>query len=162
VAYLKLPAFSRKHCAEDAAKRSAIDVVRKAKQAGADIINIVFEKEQDMDLMEKDLEAEMQATVKHPGFFHCRLAQLLTLFSADCGQVVQKDLSGSEGGMPVICITLNGPRENSGDMIIINAASAQLAQPMRERCTGGPCNVFRPWVYSDRRQILFGARRKRG
>ena len=162
VAYLKLPAFSRKHCAEDAAKRSAIDVVRKAKQAGADIINIVFEKEQDMDLMEKDLEAEMQATVKHPGFFHCRLAQLLTLFSADCGQVVQKDLSGSEGGMPAICITLNGPRENSGDMIIINAASAQLAQPMRERCTGGPCNVFHPWVYSDRRQILFGARRKRG
>ena len=43
VAYLKLPAFSRKHCAEDAAKRSAIDVVRKAKQAGADIINIVFD-----------------------------------------------------------------------------------------------------------------------
>ena len=162
VAYLKLPAFSRKHCAEDAAKRSAIDVVRKAKQAGADIINIVFEKEQDMDLMEKDLEAEMQATVKHPGFFHCRLAQLLTLFSADCGQVVQKDLSGSEGGMPVICITLNGPRENSGAMIIINAASAQLAQPMRERCTGGPCNVFHPWVYSDRGRILFGARRKRG
>ena len=162
VAYLKLPAFSRKHCAEDAAKRSAIDMVRKAKHAGADIINIVFEKEQDMDLMEKDLEAEMQATVKHPGFFHCRLAQLLTLFSADCGQIVQKDLSGSEGGMPVICITLNGPRENSGDMIIINAASAQLAQPMRERCTGGPCNVFHPWVYSDRRQILFGARRKRG
>ena len=162
VAYLKLPAFSRKHCAEDAAKRSAIDVVRKAKQAGADIINIVFEKEQDMDLMEKDLEAEMQATVKHPGFFHCRLAQLLTLFSADCGQVVQKDLSGSEGGMPAICITLNGPRENSGAMIIINAASAQLAQPMRERCTGGPCNVFHPWVYSDRGRILFGARRKRG
>ena len=162
VAYLKLPAFSRKHCAEDAAKRSAIDVVRKAKQAGADIINIVFEKEQDMDLMEKDLEAEMQATVKHPGFFHCRLAQLLTLFSADCGQVVQKELSGSEGGMPAICITLNGPRENSGAMIIINAASAQLAQPMRECCTGGPCNVFHPWVYSDRRRILFGARRKRG
>ena len=162
VAYLKLPAFSRKHCAEDAAKRSAIDVVRKAKQAGADIINIVFEKEQDMDLMEKDLEAEMQATVKHPGFFHCRLAQLLTLFSADCGQVVQKELSGSEGGMPAICITLNGPRENSGAMIIINAASAQLAQPMRECCTGGPCNVFHPWVHSDRRRILFGARRKRG
>ena len=162
VAYLKLPAFSRKHCAEDAAQRSAIDVVRKAKQAGADIINIVFEKEQDMDLMEKDLEAEMQATVKHPGFFHCRLAQLLTLFSADCGQVVQKELSGSEGGMPAICITLNGPRENSGAMIIINAASAQLAQPMRECCTGGPCNVFHPWVHSDRRRILFGARRKRG
>ena len=162
VAYLKLPAFSRKHCAEDAAQRSAIDVVRKAKQAGADIINIVFEKEQDMDLMEKDLEAEMQATVKHPGFFHCRLAQLLTLFSADCDQVVQKELSGSEGGMPAICITLNGPRENSGAMIIINAASAQLAQPMRERCTGGPCNVFHPWVHSDRRRILFGARRKRG
>ena len=162
VAYLKLPAFSRKHCAEDAAQCSAIDVVRKAKQAGADIINIVFEKEQDMDLMEKDLEAEMQATVKHPGFFHCRLAQLLTLFSADCGQVVQKELSGSEGGMPAICITLNGPRENSGAMIIINAASAQLAQPMRECCTGGPCNVFHPWVYSDRRRILFGARRKRG
>ena len=162
VAYLKLPALSRKHCAEDAAKRSAIDVVRKAKQAGADIINIVFEKEQDMDLMEKDLEAEMQATVKHPGFFHCRLAQLLTLFSADCGQVVQKDLSGSEGGMPAICITLNGPRENSGAMIIINAASAQLAQPMRERCTGGPCNVFHPWVYPDRGRIFFGARRKRG
>ena len=162
VAYLKLPAFSRKHCAEDAAKRSAIDVVRKAKQAGADIINIVFEKEQDMDLMEKDLETEMQATVKHPGFFHCRLAQLLTLFSADCGQVVQKDLSGSEGGKPVICIELDGPRENSGAMIIINAASAQLAQPMRERCTGGPCNVFHPWVYSDRGRILFGARRKRG
>ena len=162
VAYLKLPAFSRKHCAEDAAQRSAIDVVRKAKQAGADIINIVFEKEQDMDLMEKDLEAEMQATVKHPGFFHCRLAQLLTLFSADCGQVVQKELSGSEGGMPAICITLNGPRENSGAMIIINAASAQLAQPMRERCTGGPCNVFHPWVYPDRGRIFFGARRKRG
>ena len=162
VAYLKIPAFSRKHCAEDAAKRSAIDVVRKAKQAGADIINIVFEKEQDMDLMEKDLEAEMQATVKHPGFFHCRLAQLLTLFSADCGQVVQKELSGSEGGMPAICITLNGPRENSGAMIIINAASAQLAQPMRERCTGGPCNVFHPWVYPDRGRIFFGARRKRG
>ena len=162
VAYLKLPAFSRKHCAEDAAKRSAIDVVRKAKQAGADIINIVFEKEQDMDLMEKDLKAEMQATVKHPGFFHCRLAQLMTLFSADCGQVVQKDLSGSEGGKPVICIELDGPRENSGAMIIINAASAQLAQPMRECCTGGPCNVFHPWVHSDRRRILFGARRKRG
>ena len=162
VAYLKLPAFSRKHCAEDAAQRSAIDVVRKAKQAGADIINIVFEKEQDMDLMEKDLEAEMQATVKHPGFFHCRLAQLLTLFSADCGQVVQKDLSGSEGGKPVICIALNGPRENSGAMIIINAASAQLAQPMRECCTGGPCNVFHPWVYPDRGRIFFGSRRKRG
>ena len=105
VAYLRLPASSRKQCTEDAARRCAIDVVRKAKQAGADIINIVFEREQDMDLMEEDLEAEMQATVKHPGFFHCRLAQLLTLFSADCGEVVQKDVSGSKGGMPVICIT---------------------------------------------------------
>ena len=137
VAYLRLPAFSRKQCTEDAARRCAIDVVRKAKQAGADIINIVFEREQDMDLMEEDLEAEMQATVKHPGFFHCRLAQLLTLFSADCGEVVQKDLSGSEGGMPVICITLRGPRENPGNMIIINAASAQLAQPVRQCRTGG-------------------------
>ena len=137
-------------------------MVRKAKQAGADIINIVFEREQDMDLMEEDLEAEMQATVKHPGFFHCRLAQLLTLFSADCGEVVQKDLSGSEGGMPVICITLRGPRENPGNMIIINAASAQLAQPVRQRRTGGTCNVFHPWVYSDGRRILFEARRKKG
>ena len=83
VAYLKLPAFSQKHCAEDAAKRSAIDMVRKAKHAGADIINIVFEKEQDMDLMEKDLKAEMQATVKHPGFFHCRLCLLYTSDAAD-------------------------------------------------------------------------------
>ena len=39
--------------------------------------------------------------------------------------------------MPVICITLRGPRENPGNMIIINAASAQLAQPVRQCRTGG-------------------------
>ena len=144
VAYLRLPAFTEKVITQDAARRCVVGVVRKAKEAGADVINIVFQRAADIDFMDKELHAEMQATSKHPGYKYRRVHQLLTLFSPDCGNVVGEDTTGFEDGVPVICLTLSGPHENCGPMIIINAAAEQLRQPSRERRTTGTCNVFHP------------------
>ena len=150
VAYLKLPAFTE--------TENAVGVVRKAKEAGADVINIVFQRAADIDFMDKELHAEMQATSKHPGYKYRRVRQLLTLFSPDCGNVVGEDTTGFEDGVPVICLTLSGPHENCGPMIIINAAAEQLRQPSRERRTTGTCNVFHPWVPCDRGEVCFWVR----
>lgn len=144
VAYLKLPAFTEKVITQDAARRCVVGVVRKAKEAGADVINIVFQNAADIDFMDKELQAEMQATSIHPGYKYRRVHQLLTLFSPDCGNVLGEDTTGFEDGVPVICLTLSGPHENCGPMIIINAAAEQLRQPSRERRTTGTCNVFHP------------------
>ena len=158
VAYLKLPAFTEKVITQDAARRCVVGVVRKAKEAGADVINIVFQRAADIDFMDKELHAEMQATSKHPGYKYRRVHQLLTLFSPDCGNVVGEDTTGFEDGVPVICLTLSGPHENCGPMIIINAAAEQLRQPSRERRTTGTCNVFHPWVPCDRGEVCFWVR----
>ena len=155
VAYLKLPAFTE---TQNAARRCVVGVVRKAKEAGADVINIVFQRAADIDFMDKELHAEMQATSKHPGYKYRRVQQLLTLFSPDCGNVVGEDTTGFEDGVPFICLTLSGPHENCGPMIIINAAAEQLRQPSRERRTTGTCNVFHPWVPCDRGEVCFWVR----
>ena len=162
VAYLKLPACPEKEFTQDAAQRCAVGMVQKAKEVGADVINIVFEREADIVNMGKELQAEMRPTSNHRGFDFRRVAQLLTLFSPDCGRLEHEDLTGFEDGVPVICLTLSGPHENCGPMIIINAASERLPQPSRKCRTNGNCNVLHCWVPCDRGKFFFWVRWESG
>ena len=162
VAYLKLPEYPASLFTEDTVRRAALGVIQQAKEAGADVINIVFDRADDIDFIEKELQAVIQATTQHPGFSYRRVAQLLTLFSPDCGSLEREDVTGFEGDVPVICLTLSGPHETCGNMIIVNAAAPRLLQPSRERRTKSTRKVFHHWVPSDRGLICYWVRWGKG
>ena len=143
VAYVKLPTFAgfgKLRTDRIRAGRSALHTIRDVKEAGADIINIVFERAGDMDSMWNDFN--MEAETQQMGFFHHRLDKLLTLRSTNCGPVFEY-AEGFEGGVPAIWLHLEqGPHENLGDIIIVNAACPQLPNFARYRRTKGPCHVL--------------------
>ena len=130
VAYLSFPELPRKKFKASEARRCVIDVLKQAKAVDADVINIVFQRAADMDLMWDDLQAEMKASDEHPAFSHRRLDQLLTLFSTNCGELVWDDVSAFEDAVPTISLTLRGPSD-LGNMLIINAACPRLPQSAR-------------------------------
>ena len=120
MAYLHLPEIPEKNYQKSEGRRCTIEALQQAKAVGADVINMVFQRGSDIDLIWDDLTGEMQATDGHPGFEFRRLNQMLTIFSANCGEPIWEDLFEEyefATGVPTICLTFSGPSD-FGNMVV--------------------------------------------
>ena len=104
--------------------------LREAKQGNVDVINIAFPRAADIEILWDDLKAEMTNSVEQPVFSYRTHGRLMTLFSENCGEPVWETNIESEGGVPCICLTLDGP---AGRMMIINACWPVLPSGVRKR-----------------------------
>ena len=112
-------------------RREVIDAVRESKQGNIKIINMVFARDADIDVMWNDLNAEMKSksSVEQPAFSYRINGNLMTLFSEECGFVSETNID-TEDDVPAICLTSDGP---AGKMSTINACLAGLPQTARKR-----------------------------
>ena len=95
-----------------------MEVIRQATQTGADVINLAFARTMDIDALWEDLETHMESSAERPAFSYRKHGPLITLFSKNCGELVKERKLDTEGGVPSLCLTFNGP---AGRMIILNA-----------------------------------------
>ena len=134
VAYVKIPTFQRwgaKNTSRLSAGRSVLCTIKHVKERGVDIINIVFERADDLKNFWYD--CDMETKTQEMGFLHNKNDKLLTLHSTRCGRVLMYN-DGVEDGVPALMLRLEkGPHENLGDMIIVNAASRELSSWGRNR-----------------------------
>ena len=128
VAYVKIPTFARWGAMKTGpitAGRSVVCTIKQIKVRGVDIINMVFERANDLEYLW--YKHDMVATTSQMGFEHHKYDKLLTLRSTRCGRVL-KYHDGVEDGTPGLMLHLEkGPHENLGDMIIVNVASRHLS-----------------------------------
>ena len=104
---------------------------KQVKERGVDIINMVFERADDLEYLLYD--HDLERTTQEMGFEHHKKDKLLTLRSNRCGRVLRYN-DGVEDSVPAIMLHLDkGPHENLGDMIIVNVASPQLCSFGRHR-----------------------------
>ena len=133
VVYLHLPEIPEKNPQESEMYPCAIEGLRQALEVGADVINMVFQRASDIDLVWVDLYEEMQANDQHPELQYRRLEQMLTIFSPNCGPVVWEDPLDryeTETGVPTICLIFSS---GFGNMVVFNSACPQLSQSARKR-----------------------------
>ena len=134
VAYVKIPTFARwgaMNTGRITAGRSVVCTIKQVKERGVDIINMVFERADDLEYLWYD--HNMETTTQEMGFEHHKNDKLLTLHSTRCGRVLRYN-DGVEDGVPALMLHLEkGPHENLGDMIIVNVASRQLSSFGRNR-----------------------------
>ena len=133
VAYLHLPEIPEKNPQESEMYPCAIEGLRQALEVGADVINMIFQRASDIDLVWVDLYEEMQANDQHPELQYRRLEQMLTIFSPNCGPVVWEDPLDryeTETGVPTICLIFSS---GFGNMVVFNSACPQLSQSARKR-----------------------------
>ena len=111
----------------------AIEGLRQALEVGADVINMIFQRASDIDLVWVDLYEEMQANDQHPELQYRRLEQMLTIFSPNCGPLVWEDPLDryeTETGVPTICLIFSS---GFGNMVVFNSACPRLSQSARQR-----------------------------
>ena len=133
VAYLHLSEITEKAILKGEAHVCAIEALQQALAVGAEVINMVFQRPLDIDLVWAELCDEMQANDEHPQLEYRRHHKLLTIFSPNCGALMWEDYGNEyeeKTGVPTICLTFNGP-SNSGNMVIFNTACPQLSQCSR-------------------------------
>ena len=133
VVYLHLPEIPEKNPQESEMYPCAIEGLRQALEVGADVINMIFQRASDIDLVWVDLYEEMQANDQHPELQYRRLEQMLTIFSPNCGPVVWEDPLDryeTETGVPTICLIFSS---GFGNMVVFNSACPQLSQSARKR-----------------------------
>ena len=133
VAYLHLPEIPEENPQESEMYPCAIEGLRQALGVGADVINMIFQRASDIDLVWVDLYEEMQANDQHPELRHRRLEQMLTIFSPNCGPLVWEDPLDryeTETGVPTICLTFSS---GFGNMVVFNSACPRLSQSARKR-----------------------------
>ena len=133
VAYLHLPEIPEKNPQKSEMYPCAIEGLRQALGVGADVINMIFQRASDIDLVWVDLYEEMQANDQHPELQYRRLEQMLTIFSPNCGPVVWEDPLDryeTETGVPTICLTFSS---GFGNMVVFNSACPRLSQSARIR-----------------------------
>ena len=133
VAYLHLPEIPEKNPQESEMYPCAIEGLRQALEVGADVINMIFQRASDIDLVWVDLYEEMQANDQHPELQYRRLEQMLTIFSPNCGPLVWEDPLDryeTETGVPTICLIFSS---GFGNMVVFNSACPQLSQSARKR-----------------------------
>ena len=134
VAYVKIPSFAEwgaKRTGRITAGCSVVCTIKQVKEHGVDIINMVFERADDLKYLW--YEHHLEKTTQEMGFLHHKKDTLLTLRSNRCGRVLRYN-DGVEDSVPAIMLHLDkGPHENLGDMIIVNAASPQLPKFGRHR-----------------------------
>ena len=130
VAYLHLSEITEKAILK---KHLAVGALQQALAVGAEVINMVFQRPLDIDLVWVELCDEMQANDEHPQLEYRRNHTLLTIFSPNCGALIWEDYGNEyeeKTGVRTICLTFNGP-SNSGKMVIFNTACPQLSQCSR-------------------------------
>ena len=133
VVYLHLPEIPEKNPQESEMYPCAIEGLRQALEVGADVINMIFQRASDIDLVWVDLYEEMQANDQHPELQYRRLEQMLTIFSPNCGPAVWEDPLDryeTETGVPTICLTFSS---GFGNMVVFNSACPRLSQSARIR-----------------------------
>ena len=133
VAYLHLSEITEKAILKGEAHVCAIEALQQALAVGAEVINMVFQRPLDIDLVWVELCDEMQANDEHPQLEYRRNHTLLTIFSPNCGALIWEDYGNEyeeKTGVRTICLTFNGP-SNSGKMVIFNTACPQLSQCSR-------------------------------
>ena len=133
VAYIHLPEIPEENPQESEMYPCAIEGLRQALGVGSDVINMIFQRASDIDLVWVDLYEEMQANEQHPELQYRRLEQMLTIFSPNCGPVVWEDPLDryeTETGVPTICLTFSS---GFGNMVIFNSACPRLSQSARKR-----------------------------
>ena len=133
VVYLHLPEIPEKNPQESEMYPCAIEGLRQALEVGADVINMIFQRASDIDLVWVDLYEEMQANDQHPELQYRRLEQMLTIFSPNCGPVVWEDPLDryeTETGVPTICLIFSS---GFGNMVVFNSACPRLSQSARIR-----------------------------
>jgi hypothetical protein len=119
VAYITLPP---KKCQDNC----AVQAIRRAKRAGAHVINIVFAKDSDIDDLWDDLNTEFKGSAEQPALLYRINGPLMTLFSEKCGVLVderhilvgEKLFAEKRGELASLCMTFTGPM---GRMTILNA-----------------------------------------
>ena len=120
-------------------KRAAMDIISTVKDAGADVINIIFGNGADIDSLWPQLLAQMKATPKtnrrlaQPAFDYRHKGTLMTMFSPKCGSLVheaspQQLPESSQCKVPCICLTFRG---HAGKMTIINTQWKGLPRHLR-------------------------------
>ena len=136
VAYLYLPEIPDQNSTESEERSCAIEGLQQALEVGADIINMIFQRASDIDLIWVDLCGEMQANAQHPELQCRRLHQMLTIFSPTCcGPTIWDDPFDEYEkltGVPTMCLTFPAP-SGSGNMVIFNSACPRLSQSARRR-----------------------------
>ena len=133
VAYLHLSEITEKALLKGEAHVCAIEALQQALAVGAEVINMVFQRPLDIDLVWVELCDEIQANDEHPQLEYRRNHTLLTIFSPNCGALIWEDYGNEyeeKTGVPTICLTFNGP-SNSGNMVIFNTACPWLSQCSR-------------------------------
>ena len=131
VAYISFPLKTYEEHKENKERRCAMEAIREAKQASADVINIAFARAVDINALWDDLKTEMESSVEQPAFSYRRQGPLITLFSENCGALVSEKNIDTEGGhVPSICLTFSGP---AGRMTIIHAHWPPLPTKVRAR-----------------------------
>ena len=134
VAYLHLPEIPEKNYQKSEGRRCTIEALQQAKAVGADVINMVFQRGSDIDLIWDDLKQEMQASDGHPELDYRRLQQMLTIFSPNFGVLLHEDpLDFYEfaTGVPNICLTFSG-LSDSGNIVVFNVACPRLSLSERQ------------------------------
>jgi hypothetical protein len=132
VAYIHLPEIPEENPQESEMYPCAIEGLRQALGVGADVINMIFQRASDIDLVWVDLYEEMQANEQHPELQYRRLEQMLTIFSPNCGPVVWEDPLDryeTETGVPTICLMFSS---GFGNMVVFNSACPRLSQSARK------------------------------
>lgn len=119
-AYISLPF----QCYQTKAERSSIiDVLKEVKQGTLNIINIVFAKADDIDIMWTDINAHMKRSAEQPALQYRINGRLMTVFSQRCGKLVSENIVYSEDAVPSICLTFE---KQGGRMMVLNTVWPDL------------------------------------
>ena len=85
VAYISFPL---KNYNAKAQHRSAMELIRQAKQTGAEVINIAFARSMDIAALWHDLEKQMESSVEQPALSYRAKGPLITRFSENFAELV--------------------------------------------------------------------------
>ena len=77
----------------------------------------------DIDALWENIESHMEGSAERPAYSYRKHGPLLTLFSENCGQLIDEKSVDIEGGAPSLSLKFDGP---AGRIIVVNASLPPL------------------------------------